>query len=131
MMPFKQILAVILGLGFVILTALQYTRPDAIIWISAYLTVAIFSFMVFLEKISRTLLLVAFVGYTAGAFYFWPGRSAVLDLSSSGIMQADGVSDSGSLAVAGIAMLLFALLTKKKIDLHPSHIPGRLKKWAN
>lgn len=130
-MTFKQILAILLGLGFVVLTALQYTRPDAIIWISVYLTVAIFSFMVFLDKISRTLLLVAFIGYTAGAFYYWPGQLAGLNLGSTGIMQADGVPVSGSLAVAGIAMLLFALLTKKKIDLHPPHIPGRLKKWAN
>ncbi|MDX5418245.1 MAG: transmembrane 220 family protein [Hymenobacteraceae bacterium] len=130
-MMFKQILAILLGLGFVVLTALHYNRPDAVIWISVYLSVAIFSFMVVLDKISRALLLAAFVGYSAGAFYFWPGELAVLDLRSSEIMQADMVPVSDSLAIAGIAMLLFALLTKKKTDLHPPHIPGSIKKWAN
>ncbi|MBD1395607.1 hypothetical protein H9Q13_00380 [Pontibacter sp. JH31] len=130
-MTFKQILAILLGLGFVVLTALQYRRPDAIIWITVYLTVAIFSFMVFLDKIGRALLLLAFAAYTAAAFYFWPIQQGEPVLASIEVMQANGVPDAGSLAVAGIAMLVFALLTKRKIDLHPPHIPGRLKKWAN
>lgn len=132
MMRFKQLLAITLGVCFVVLAALQYSRPLAVLWVSAYLAAAMFSFMAGLEKISRALLLAAFVAYGAGAIYFWPGHWPGAKLLADGqALQLTNGTIFLTLSIASLSMLLFAVLSRRKTDLHPPHIPGHVKRWAN
>lgn len=115
-MAFKQIVAIALGVCFVVAAALQYTRPDAVLWIMAYLAGAIFSFLAAIDRITRLWLLVAAMAYTAGVYYFWHSVVA---------------GDVALLIFGAFSMLLLALLYKKKTNLHPPHVPGHIKRWAN
>jgi hypothetical protein len=138
-MRLKQITAIFIGVCFVGLAALQYSRPDAVFWISVYLAAAILSFLAALERISRLALLGAFVVYTSGAIYFWTGPANGLSFMYNDTSSiATDTYIAMSLAAAGLSMLLFAIFYRKKASLHPPHVPGRLehvprstKKWAN
>ncbi|WP_299707707.1 transmembrane 220 family protein [uncultured Pontibacter sp.] len=115
-MAFKQVIAIALGVCLVVAAALQYSRPDAVLWIMVYLAGAIFSFMTALERMGRVWLLIAATAYTAGVYYFWQNAAA---------------SEVALLIFGAFSMLLLALLFKKKTSLHPPHEPGHIKRWAN
>jgi hypothetical protein len=115
-MAFKQIVAIALGVCFVVVAALQYSRPDAVWWMMAFLVGAIFSFLAALERIGKVWLLVIATAYTAGVYYFW---------------QTMAAGEVALLIFGASSMLLLALLFKKKASLHPPHVPGHIKRWAN
>jgi hypothetical protein len=115
-MASKQIIAIVLGVCFIVAAALQYSRPDAVLWIMAYLAGAIFSFMAALERMSRLGLIAAATAYTVSVYYFWHSAAA---------------GEVALLIFGAFSMLLLALLFKKKTSLHPPHVPGHIKRWAN
>jgi hypothetical protein len=115
-MALKQIIAVILGACFVIMAALQYSRPDAVFWILVYLSGAVLSFLAALERVNRLLMLLTALAYTAGVYYFWSSMPT---------------EEIAMLIFGAFSMLLLALLFKKRESLHPPHVPGHIKKWAN
>lgn len=121
-MSLKQLFAFLLGISFVVLAALQYQHPSAVLWITVYLAASIFSFMAALGRISRLILALAFVAYASGTIYLLPPPT-------SGNLLINMYPSIG-LAFAAVSMVLLTLMTRKKEGLHPPHIPGHVKRWG-
>jgi hypothetical protein len=130
-MTFKRILASVLGICFIAFAAMQYNDPDAAPWIATYLAAAIFSFLVVFNRISRTLLLLAFVAFAVGAVVFWPEKWEGLAIGGGDIRNIEEARESLGLAICSLAMLVFAFLSSSRTRLHPPHNAPHSKKWAN
>lgn len=130
-MRLKQILPTLLGICFIVFAALQYNDPDAVPWIATYLAAAILSFLTAFNRISRAVLLLAFVAFAVGAVYFWPEQWEGLAIGGGDIQNIEEARESLGLALCSLTMLGYAFLSKSSVRLHPQHTSFKTNKRAS
>ena len=110
----KKISAVVWTILFVLFAYYQRNDPDPMVWILIYGASALIAVLVYMNKIRRPVLWVAFIALIAGALMLWPSSYEGLFLREDGSYTPaiEEARESLGLLIASISMAWHLFVSK-------------------
>ena len=106
-----RIVALILGLVFILFAVFQFNDPDPMLWVPIYMVAATICVFTFFQKSTRILPLVAMVGYIIGAIWFWPAAWEGVALQDGmKTLNIENGRESLGMLICAVSMIYMSLI---------------------
>jgi hypothetical protein len=111
-------LPIVLTVLFMLFVIVQYNDPDPFVWMIIYGFTSLSSLLVFFNRMSKTLLLIAMPFYLAGAVYLWPGTYEGISMSMGYKPHIELARESLGLLICFLAMVFLYFQVGKQNKEH-------------
>lgn len=106
-----RIIALVLGLVFILFAVFQINDPDPMMWVPVYMIPATICIFTFFRKPTRIVPLVAMVAYIVGAILFWPAAWEGVALEQGmKTMNIEHARESLGMMICAFSMIYMSLI---------------------